>query len=201
VLGPFLKAPPPTLNLPCETHSHPKLDAMSVATMSPRRTALSQAIDEVASLCLDVNVSNTLPVYMRIIGFSTADYVVPTMHTSSNNNPNSIVSDGIRAFERALEKSHGSVDTRAWKLWNEYFYKKLGGPQDGDGICHWCETCGRICFKGKKDACSKMLEQKEKRIQAQKQLQAAAADQEARVKRVKKEKKVKKTIPRRESLL
>lgn len=63
------------------------------------------------------------------------------------------VNRSVLSFERALDKHplrQDDLSPVVARVRNEYWYTKLGGNEQGDGVCHVCEHCGSLTLSKRK---------------------------------------------------
>ncbi|KAG5336707.1 hypothetical protein E4T56_gene19476 [Termitomyces sp. T112] len=59
----------------------------------------------------------------------------------------------VLAFERALDKHprrDDELEPVIARVRNDYWYTKLGGTDEGGGVCHTCEHCGTLSLPNQK---------------------------------------------------
>ncbi|KAF5374098.1 hypothetical protein D9615_008874 [Tricholomella constricta] len=95
---------------------------------------IEQAVLDLLSTNASITVPGVFAAYMRIAGHDIGD-----------------TEKAVATFERALDKHavRPQSQSQIEKLRNEYWYDKLGGCKDGDGVCHMCEHCGGMRLKDK----------------------------------------------------
>jgi hypothetical protein len=97
---------------------------------------IEQAVVDLLDREKAITVPNVFSAYMQIAGLDV-----------------DAIEEAVITFERAMDKHAVRPDAvqspMIVELRNQYWYTKLGGCKDGEGVCHTCESCGGMRLHGK----------------------------------------------------